>query len=202
LGFISKGEGLDMKGTVAEIADYIESKMPDELPKLGIHKLHDSVKLPTYGTDDAACFDISACLSHTESTKSYTSYNRTECSPINTLNDVRYLTIYSNQRILVPTGIIFDIPTGYSLRLHMRSGIAFKRGLILSNSEGVIDSDYVQETFVMLTNTTQTTVRIEDGERICQGELVKNIIPCIFEQKDAPVTSSDRMGGFGSTGTK
>lgn len=189
-----------MKGTVAEIKDYVESKMP-KLPELGVHKLHDSVKLPSFGTTDAACFDIRACLSHVKTAKAFSSYNRKEDAKVNIMNGNKYLTIYANQRVLVPTGIIFDIPTGYSLRLHMRSGIAFKRGLILSNAEGVIDADYVLESFVMMTNTTESTVQIENGERICQGELVKIINTNIVEQKEVPTTDSNRTGGFGSTGT-
>jgi len=183
-----------------EVLEYMRPNNDDD-PKLGIYALHTDVILPSYGTDDAACFDIRACLSHVSSAKSYSSYNRKEDAKVGKLRGEKYITIFANQRVLVPTGIIFDIPNGYSLRLHMRSGIAFKRGLILSNSEGIIDADYINETFVMMTNTTESTVTIKHNERICQGELVKIINTDIVRQLDVPSTNSNRTGGFGSTGT-
>jgi dUTP pyrophosphatase len=40
------------------------------------------------------------------------------------------------ERALIPTGLIFDIPEGYSIRIHPRSGMALKYGLILANCRG------------------------------------------------------------------
>ena len=79
------------------------------------------------------------------------------------------------ERVLVPTGLIFDIPKGYSVRLHSRSGLAWKDGLYLTNCEGIIDYDYVEPIFVMMTNISQSPKTINNGVRICQAELVEKV---------------------------
>ena len=112
------------------------------------------------------------------------------------------IEIYPGERALIPTGLIFDIPDGHSVRLHTRSSISLKKGLIMPNSEGIIDSDYYHQTFVMLYNASADEVLIENGERIAQGELVKTLTYIIEETKDVPEQKTNRVGGFGSTGVK
>ena len=102
--------------------------------------------------------------------------------------------------MLVPTGLVFDIPEGYSVRLHSRSGWAYKYGIILANCEGIIDSDYVEEIMVMLTNISDEVVYIRHGDRTCQGELVKDERVEFDVVEERPVKKTNRDGGFGSTG--
>jgi len=182
-------------------------------PKLGIYKLHPNVKLPRVATDQSACFDVRLCLDHAENVAVYTSDNQESQIPMTVLwknkiagkeaskQDLR-LVIAPGERLLAPTGIIFDIPDGYSLRLHSRSSLSWKKGLRLGNSEGIIDSDYFHETFVMLQNTGTRAVSLENGERICQAELVEVKELTFAEIETKPCQTTDRTGGLGSTGTK
>ena len=104
------------------------------------------------------------------------------------------------ERVLIPTGLVFDIPIGYSMRLYPRSGLALKQGLTLANNVGIIDSDYVEPVFAMITNISGTTQYVRHDERICQGELFKDV-KCVLEEIDEkPDRKTDRDGGFGSTG--
>ena len=103
---------------------------------------------------------------------------------------------------MVPTGLILDIPFGYSVRLHSRSGIAVKQGLVLANHEGVIDADYVDPTFVVLRNDSTEVAYVFHGDRVAQGEMIPDIAYRVTETKEKPQQKTDRVGGFGSTGTK
>ena len=103
-------------------------------------------------------------------------------------------------RALIPTGIVFNIPNSYSVRLHPRSGLAFKRGISLSNCEGVIDSDYVEEVFVSIINFSKNAVRIKHGERIAQAEMIRSLFWSVKETSTRPGIKTERIGGFGSTG--
>ena len=96
--------------------------------------------------------------------------------------------------------MILDIPEGYSVRVHTRSSIASKHGVGMSVSEGIIDSDYVEEVFVPVVNNGDKVYQIRDGDRIAQIELVKNLETTFEEIENAPQQKSDRDGGFGSTG--
>ena len=111
------------------------------------------------------------------------------------------LQICNMERVLVPTGLIFDIPEGYSVRLHSRSGLAWKEGLYLTNCEGIIDSDYVDPVFVMITSISQAPKTINNGDRVCQAELVDKVYHSLQEIKKPPIRKTERDGGFGSTGS-
>jgi len=110
------------------------------------------------------------------------------------------IAIAPGERMMVPTGLIFDIPEGYSVRIHPRSGISYKNGVVLANCEGVIDSDYVEEIYVLLHNTATVNFVITPGDRIAQAELVKMESYTIEETTERPAQKTDRAGGMGSTG--
>jgi dUTP pyrophosphatase len=103
-------------------------------------------------------------------------------------------------RAMLPTGLIFDIPKGYSVRIHPRSGLSFKQGLVLANMEAVIDSDYVEETFILIANMSEVDYSILEGDRIAQAEMIKKEEYVLWEIFDAPTKKTDRVGGLGSTG--
>jgi dUTP pyrophosphatase len=162
---------------------------------LGIYIIPDSeAELPQFATNGSACFDICARLY--KPTIAY--------GPQNVQVEIDgtdgFVDIPSGWRVLVPTGIILDIPQGFSVRLHSRSGLALKEGLILANAEGVIDSDYTDELMVMVTPINGSIVTVNDGMRICQGELVRNQPVAFTRSEFPPQQKTDRVGGFGSTG--
>jgi len=172
--------------------------------QFGFHQLYANAPLPAYATEHSACFDIAA---HFMDEKGI-------ARTIKVISDI--LTVhpeYPNPYeksfsfnlkpgylALIPTGLIAKIPQGYSLRTHVRSGIAMKRGLYLPNGEGIIDSDYFDELFLMVKNASTTVVSIKHGERICQGEWVPVLRFPIEEIHTKPEQTTDRKGGFGSTG--
>ena len=176
-----------------------------------VYKLDESAKLPTQGSADSACFDMYSCFwQATCNSVSPTPLFSTDNVPYTTPLSVKqlratgekYIIIPPFHRVLVPTGLKFDIIKGYSLRLFPRSGMAFKTGLTLCNSVGVIDSDYTQEVFVALVNLNSGySVTVENLQRICQCEIIKNE-PIKWIQSYSNIEQkTDRAGGFGSTGT-
>jgi dUTP pyrophosphatase len=172
--------------------------------KLKYYKLHNEVLDPHFATDGSACFDIYAYLDNPvtvyrmDNHKQKLNPERIQWSDIEELQ----LSIAPADRVLVPTGLVFDIPEGYSVRLHPRSSISLKKGLVMPNGEGIVDSDYTNETFIMLYNASADEVRIKHGERIAQGELVKTLDYSIEESIIVPEQKTNRVGGFGSTGTE
>lgn len=152
--------------------------------------------LPKRATAQAACWDLSACLVDGDRIQVYNSWNEYATRIVNQ----QQVTLFGGERALIPTGWIFDIPESHSMRLHPRSGLAWKQGISLANAEGVIDSDYTQETFVLLCNTTEVQHVISHGDRISQMELVPVCEFAFNEQAEAPHVKTDRQGGFGSTG--
>lgn len=164
--------------------------------KLKIFKTHNDIILPSFATEQAACFDIAAQFVNKIT---YTGYNSNNCKFEKEISNDQ-ITLMPGDRVMIPTGLIFDIPEGYSIRIHPRSGLSFKQGLVLANLEAVIDSDYFDETFVLLTNTSANKIRVSNGDRIAQAELMRREEYSIVETKTAPKRRTSRKGGLGSTG--
>jgi dUTP pyrophosphatase len=158
-------------------------------------RVHTEVKLPKHQTDGSACFDLSF---QGYGKNKVTGYNRMN-KPVERIMQSS-MTISPGDRMLVPTGLVMDIPKGYSVRLHARSGTSLKQGLVLANAEGVIDSDYVEEVYILLHNISENSQTINFGDRIAQAELVKNEVYDIEESASRPSVKSSRVGGMGSTG--
>ena len=112
------------------------------------------------------------------------------------------LSISPGERLLIGTGLFFELPKGYEAQIRPRSGLAFKHGITVLNSPGTIDSDYRGEIKVLLINLSNEMFTINNGERIAQvvfarhekveWQLVKNIEEMAQSQRGS--------GGYGSTG--
>lgn len=168
-----------------------------------IYRMNADARLPKWGTDYANCFDIEYCPVN-DIVHGYDDANVAIQRWI--AKDTHDVSINPGERLLIPTGLIFNFPNtveqSYSLRLHSRSGLALKRGLILANGTGIVDVDYRMQVFALIANVSSVTQNIGKHERICQGEIVRNEQINFVETEERPGLLGNRSGGFGSTGTK
>ena len=165
---------------------------------LKIYKLFDEAHLPIYGTEWSACFDLCASIREQDEV---TVMGASNISTKRRKLTSGFIPLYAGERCLVPTGLIFDLDENQSLRIHPRSGLAWKQGVTVANCEGIVDADYVEQSYVMLANLSRNPMEIRDGMRIAQGEIVN--VPKRIDFKIVgvkPVQKTDRSGGFGSTG--
>ena len=163
---------------------------------LKIYKTHPDVQLPSFATEQSACFDISFQSAGKQGYEGFNVFNKKILRPFKDGN----IYINARDRVMVPTGIILDIPEGYSVRLHPRSGLSLKSGIVLANAEGVIDSDYVEELMVLIWNISDNAIQINSGDRIAQAELIKDADYSITMIATRPLPKTSRQGGMGSTG--
>ena len=168
---------------------------------LNIFKTKPDVSDLRYTTNGAACFDISSYLGYQGSVKAFTKSNAVvELLATQNKEGKVYIEVPSEWRVLIPTGLMMDIPENYSVRIYPRSGLSTKKGLNLINSVGIIDSDYIDEVFDPLYNNSQEKLAIFSGERIAQGEMVRNRKVDFEYLTTRPIVKTNRTGGFGSTG--
>ncbi len=117
------------------------------------------------------------------------------------LSAVKEVVIEPKKIVLVPTGIKAYMPQDEALFIFPRSSLSIKRGLMMSNSVGIIDADYYgnkdNEGHIMipLLNITDQVVTIKQGERIAQGVFMPYL-----KTSDDEAKQEMRMGGFGSSG--
>lgn len=168
--------------------------------KLDVFKLNENATIPAKATEKSSCYDLESCL-HTETVKVYVKGGVQE-RRVETNGDDKYITIFSGERVLVPTGLVFDIPDTHDMKVYPRSGLSLKNGITLANCTGVIDSDYKEELYVIVYNNSLDTYYLSDKSRIAQFELTKKELFDISEVKKKPSKTTDRNGGLGSTGVK
>ncbi len=145
--------------------------------EIKIRVANDSIELPAYETKSSAGMDLRAYLPDGN------------------------ITLETKQRVLVGTGLYFEIPEGFELQIRPRSGLALKQGITVLNSPGTIDADYRGEIKVILINHGDEHFVIEHEMRIAQMVVAKYQRIQLKLVKE--LASSERgSGGFGSTGTQ
>ena len=140
--------------------------------KIKVKKLSPDAIIPKYQTMEAAGFDL------------------------HSLDDV---ILKKGERVLISTGLSFEIEKGYEIQIRPRSGLAYKYGISVLNTPGTIDSDYRGEIKVLLINFSDQDFEIKKGDRIAQA-VVKEVIQAEFEEVETLSETERGAGGFGSTG--
>ena len=142
-------------------------------------KLTRGMEAPAYATDGSAAMDLRAAL-----------------------DEGQDVTLQPGERALIPTGLAISPETCDVVAIVAgRSGLGVKNGITLSNSIGVIDSDYRGEISVGLINHGDAHFTIHRGDRIaqlfflpvCHAQLL------VCEELDETARGS---GGFGHTGVR
>ena len=145
--------------------------------EIKIRVADDSIELPAYETKSSAGMDLRAYLPDGN------------------------ITLETKKRVLVGTGLYFEIPEGFEVQIRPRSGLALKQGITVLNSPGTIDADYRGEIKVILINHGDEPFVIEHEMRIAQMVVAK--YQRIQFKLVKELASSERgSGGFGSTGTQ
>lgn len=116
------------------------------------------------------------------------------------LRSAEELDLKPFERRLISTGLAIAIPDGYAGFVQPRSGLAYREGLSMANTPGLVDAHYRGELKVCAVNLdANTTIHIERGERIAQ--LVIQRVPVVQLVEVDELDATDRgAGGFGSSG--
>ncbi|NOX41700.1 MAG: dUTP diphosphatase [Alphaproteobacteria bacterium] len=139
---------------------------------------HD-VAPPSYETSGAAGADIRANLAKADRTGG--------------------LILAPGARVLVSSGLAFEIPAGFEAQVRPRSGLALKFGVTVANAPGTIDSDYRGPVGVILLNLGRENFTINHGDRIAQL-VVAPVVQADFSEVQELDHTARGGGGFGSTG--
>lgn len=137
-----------------------------------ITRLTEGIALPVYQTAGAAGFDLAASQA---------------------------MTVQPGEVTLVPTGLVIEVPAGHFLGIFARSSTPLKRGLMVANGVGIVDSDYCgpgDEIKIEVFNFTAAPVQVQPGDRLAQGV----VLPYVRAQFVEQAAGRPSRGGFGSTG--
>lgn len=145
---------------------------------IGVRRLPhaEGLNLPRYETPDAAGLDLLAAI------------------PENVI-----FTLEIGKRRLIPTGLCFELPSGFEGQVRPRSGLAFKHGITVLNAPGTIDADYRGEVSVLLINHGDAPFDVTRGMRIAQL-VVAPVTRAEFDERTTLTDTARGAGGYGSTG--
>jgi len=136
----------------------------------------EAIPLPSYATDGSAAIDLRACLKE-------------------------QIGIQPGETVLVGSGIAINIKDLNIVGIIVpRSGLGIKKGIILANTMGVIDSDYQGEIKIGLFNRSQHRYLVKPGERICQMLFMPVINATLRLVQEFSSATYRGNGGFGHTG--
>ena len=113
-------------------------------------------------------------------------------------NTDKDIEIKPSEYAIISTGFFVEIPEGYVGLLFARGSLGYKYGCTLTNSVGVIDSDYRGEVMARITNISQESHTIKAGERCVQLVIVP--VPDTEYVEDELSDTERGISGFGSTG--
>lgn len=139
-----------------------------------IKRVREKAIVPSHGSNDAAGYDLYACLD----------------TPV---------SVRPHQTVLIGTGWAMEFPAGLVALLYARSGLAAKQGLRPANCVGVVDADYRGEYMVALHNDSEEMRVVNHGDRIAQMVLTSYFAMNYVETNELDSTERG-AGGFGSTG--
>lgn len=140
---------------------------------LKVKKLSKNAKIPTYGHEGDACFDLYS------------------------LEDY---VIKPGEVVMIRTGLAMAISEGYEMQVRPRSGLATK-GLIIPNSPCTIDAGYRGEIKTPVATIVDRAIIIRAGDRYAQAT-IKPIWRVIFQEAEELPPSERGEDGFGSTGSR
>lgn len=148
------------------------------LDKVEIRLINKLVKsVPVYSTDGSAGLDLRAAIDDK-------------------------INLGPNETILIPTGLSVYIKNkDYAATILPRSGLGHKKGIVLGNLVGLIDSDYQGELMISCWNRSVNEYIINPLDRIAQLVFIRVEHPR-FEIVDAFDQTDRGDKGFGSSGTK
>ena len=141
--------------------------------EIGVKKLQDNVVVPKQANPGDSGFDV--------------------CSTINKV-------IKPLERVLVPTGLSFEIPEGFEIQVRPRSGLALKHGITVLNTPGTIDWAFRGEVRILLINLGQDDYEVKIGDRVAQlvpARVTSIKLNEVFKLNDTVRGSN----GFGSSGS-
>lgn len=146
------------------------------LDKVSIKIVNNIIKkLPTYASDGSAGLDLHAAISST-------------------------IDLRPQETVLISTGIaIYIKDKNYAATILPRSGLGHKKGIVLGNLIGLIDSDYQGELMISCWNRSNSSYQIQPLERIAQMIFLKIEHPK-FELVDDFISTERGERGFGSSG--
>lgn len=137
-----------------------------------IQRVYDWIILPSRSTTGSAGYDF--------------------CTPF-------AFILQPGESVKIPTGIRCKIDNGWVLQIYPRSSVGFKYQIQLTNTVGIIDSDYYNSNneghiWVKLVNRGDKEFSAVSGDRICQGLFVPYGVT--YDDNSEKI----RTGGIGSTG--
>lgn len=114
------------------------------------------------------------------------------------IKSTKDIVIQPNHIEMIDCGFSVQLPKGYHAKILCRSSMG-KKGIVIPNSPGLIDTGYTGKIKVLLQNLSGEPYEIKRGDRIAQFMIEQNVSWC-WESVQEHEETDRGSGGFGSSG--
>ncbi len=138
-----------------------------------VFRKNENAVRPTFKNHKDAVFNLKACFEPGDRVRLLNPLNKETYAPAKVVQGKTVVQVYPQQRMLIPTGLIFFIPDDCVLKMYSHPSISKTKGLMLSSGVELVRHGDNGEVHVMITNVTDGVSLIETGEDISLAQLEK-----------------------------
>jgi dUTP pyrophosphatase len=135
------------------------------MKSLKVKRRNENAQLPAFAEDRTAAFDLKACLPQGTKILTFNPWNKEIDVPIKSSG----LQIHPGYRVVVPTGLSFEVDPDHVVKIYSRSENFARHGIMLARGVEIVDRGYTDEVTVTLYNTSDAVITIVHGEVIARA---------------------------------
>lgn len=164
-------------------------------------KLEEGVEMPKFETEGAVGFDLAI----NKILKAYKGDVEVTGEKLEKMKqsflERGYIKMRAFERILFGTGVFAQLPDNIELQIRSRSGVTLKKGIVVFNSPGTVDPDYLGELGIIAFNGTPFLNTVRMGDRLGQAVPKEIVRPEMEQVSEFDKVTKRGEQGYGSTGT-
>lgn len=142
----------------------------NEIPKIIVVFTNSSKnKNPSYIKNKDSGFDIAADIENMLHTT--------------TQNGEKIINLMPGERMLVSTGLSFNLPLNLELQIRTKSELAINNGIIVLDSPSTINNTFNKEIKILLYNTSKDSFIIKQGDYIATAVLFNALSDDVIQLK-------------------
>lgn len=138
---------------------------------LKVHLCNELAQLPQFPEPRGASFDLRACLNPGSKVRTFNPWNKEVEVPVKAVNGTQCVQIYPGYRVMIPTGLSFDVDPDHVVKVYALQDMAVKHGTMFINGIILVDHNHTGEVLVNLYNTSDGPITINNGDAIARAML-------------------------------
>jgi len=141
------------------------------MKSLKVYRCNENAQLPQFSEPRSASFDIKTCLAVGTKVATFNPWNKEVDVPIKLNNGVPTIQIHPGYRVMIPTGLSFEVDPDHVVKVYARQELSVRHGLMFIGGVSLIDRNHTGEVFINMYNTSDGPATISNGDIVARAML-------------------------------